>query len=268
MVSSTPTVLQQIVITKQEEVAVTKQQVPLAELCSLVKELPLPRAFEKALIQRISQRQPAIIAEIKKASPSKGVLREHFDPVAIAKEYESAGAACLSVLTDIQYFQGSPDYLRAARRACSLPVLRKDFIVDAYQIWEARAMEADAVLLIASVLSLGQMQEFEGLAHELGMAVLVEVHNQQEWDQAIQLKTPLLGVNNRNLHDFSVSLQTSLDLVSQLPSNRILISESGIATLEDIQHLQDAGIYGFLVGEAFMRAEYPGEALRTLFFAN
>lgn len=264
--STTPTILQRIVETKHQEVKAGLREISLSVLKSQVSEAESVRAFEWALMQRIRAKQPAVIAEIKKASPSKGILRDPFYPAEIAQQYEQAGAACLSVLTDVQYFQGHAEYLKAARAACSLPVLRKDFIVDAYQIWEARAMGADAILLIAAVLDTHQMQDLEGLAHELGMAVLVEVHDEAEWDQALHLKTPLIGVNNRNLHDFSVSLKTTLDLCAQLPDDRVLISESGILTADDVKALRESNVYGFLVGEAFMRANDPGEALKALFF--
>ena len=264
--NSTPTILQRIIDTKYQELEIAHQKKPLASLKSKSRDIEPARLFEAAVVQKIRAQQPSVIAEIKKASPSKGILREHFYPAEIASSYEQAGATCLSVLTDVQYFQGSVAYLKEAKAACTLPVLRKDFLIDPYQVWETRAMGADAILLIAAVLSVSQMQDLEGLAHELGMAVLVEVHNQEEWNRALSLTTPLLGVNNRNLHDFSVSLDTTLQLCIQLPSDRVLISESGILSIEDVQRLRAANVHGFLVGETFMRAENPGNALHTLFF--
>ena len=213
----------------------------------------------------IAAGRAAVIAEIKKASPSRGVIRADFDPPAIAASYAGAGAACLSVLTDAPYFQGSPDYLRAARAACALPVLRKDFMVDLYQIYESRAMGADCVLLIAACLDDAQMAEFEAVAHSLNMSVLVEVHDREEMQRALRLKTRLLGVNNRNLRTFEVSLDTTLSLLQDLTDERLLITESGIATQDDVQRLRGAGVQAFLVGEAFMRADEPGAALAQLF---
>ncbi len=264
--NSTPTILQRIIDTKHQELESARQKESLVSLKSQARDLEPARLFQAALIHKIRAQQPAVIAEIKKASPSKGILREPFYPAEIAKSYEQAGATCLSVLTDKQYFQGDAAYLKEAKAACSLPVLRKDFLVDHYQVWEARVMGADAILLIAAVLSSSQMQDLEGIAHELGMAILVEVHNQHEWNQALSLNTPLIGVNNRNLHDFSVSLETTLQLCEQLPGDRVLISESGILTIEDVKCLRAANVHGFLVGEAFMRAEDPGLALQKLFF--
>ncbi|MES2205783.1 MAG: indole-3-glycerol phosphate synthase TrpC [Pseudomonadota bacterium] len=264
--NSTPTILQRIIDTKHQELEIAQKKESLASLKSKSRDSEPARLFEAAIVQKIRAQQPSVIAEIKKASPSKGVLREPFYPADIARSYEQAGATCLSVLTDVQYFQGSAAYLKEAKAACTLPVLRKDFLIDSYQVWETRAMGADAILLIAAVLSVSQMQDLEGLAHELGMAVLVEAHNQEEWNQALFLTTPLLGVNNRNLHDFSVSLETTLQLCAQLPSDRVLISESGILSIEDVQRLRAANVHGFLVGEAFMRAENPGSALHALFF--
>ena len=207
----------------------------------------------------------AVIAEVKKASPSKGVLREHFVPSEIARSYELGGAACLSVLTDVQFFQGSAAYLEAARAACTLPVLRKDFVVDPYQVVEARAMGADAILLIAAALSLTQMQELEAFAHSLGLAVLVEVHDREELSQALTLKTPLIGINNRNLRTFETSLETTLGMLDALPDDRIVVTESGILARADVEHMRDNGVHTFLVGEAFMRADDPGAALSHMF---
>ena len=209
--------------------------------------------------------QPAVIAEIKKASPSKGVIRADFRPAEIAADYAAHGAACLSVLTDRQFFQGAPAYLQAARAACGLPVLRKDFLVDPYQIVEARAMGADAILLIAAALDLATMQAFEATADELGLGVLVEVHDGDELERALQLKTPLIGINNRNLRTFDVSLQTTLDLLPRVPAGRVVVAESGVLTGEDVAVLRDHQVHAFLVGEAFMRSPQPGEALARLF---
>jgi indole-3-glycerol phosphate synthase len=215
--------------------------------------------------QRIAQGQAAVIAEIKKASPSRGVLREPFEPADIAQSYAEHGAACLSVLTDRQFFQGSTDYLKQARASCHLPVLRKDFMVDPYQIYEARAMGADCVLLIVACLEDGLMAELEAIAHSLDMAVLVEVHDADELDRALRLKTRLVGINNRNLRTFEVSLETTLGQLSRVPADRLLVTESGILTREDVTRMRDAGVHAFLVGEAFMRAPVPGEALAKLF---
>jgi indole-3-glycerol phosphate synthase len=223
------------------------------------------RDFSDAIRARIAAGQAAVIAEIKKASPSKGVLRADFRPAEIAASYAKHGAACLSVLTDEQFFQGNAEYLKQARGACTLPVLRKDFIVDEYQIWQARAMGADAILLIAAALDVRQMQAFEALAHSLGMAVLVEVHDGDELDAALQLNTPLLGVNNRNLRSFEVSLQTTLDLLPRIPDDRIVVTESGILTAEDVQLMRGHKVHAFLIGEAFMRAQDPGVELAKLF---
>jgi indole-3-glycerol phosphate synthase len=229
----------------------------------------LTRDFEGALRAKIAAGQAAVIAEVKKASPSKGLLREDFIPADIAQSYAfgdgHTSAACLSVLTDQQYFQGSTDYLKQARASCDLPVLRKDFMVDVFQIYESRAMGADCILLIAACLNDAQMADFEAVAHDLGMAVLVEVHDAAELERALKLKTPLLGVNNRNLRTFEVSLGTTLTLMAQLPPDKLLITESGIATREDVLRLRQAGVHAFLVGEAFMRAPEPGQALAELF---
>jgi indole-3-glycerol phosphate synthase len=214
---------------------------------------------------RVAAGQPAVIAEVKKASPSKGVLREHFVPADIARSYEAGGAACLSVLTDERFFQGSAAFLQQARAACALPVLRKDFLIDAYQVVEARAMGADCILLIAACLEDGLMAELEACALEFGMDVLVEVHDGAELDRAMRLKTPLLGVNNRNLRTFDVSLNTTLDLLHRIPDDRLLVTESGILARADVQRMRSAGVHAFLVGEAFMRAPDPGRALRDLF---
>jgi indole-3-glycerol phosphate synthase len=262
-------ILNKIVQTKHEEVQRRRKKISLEAMRADAQSRVLTRDFEGALRQKISQNQAAVIAEIKKASPSKGLLRENFIPADIAQSYAygdgKTSAACLSVLTDEVYFQGGTDYLKQARASCDLPVLRKDFMVDIYQIYESRAMGADCVLLIAACLDDAQMADFEAAAHSLHMSVLVEVHDAEEMQRALKLKTPLLGVNNRNLRTFEVSLDTTLTLFKELPHGKLLISESGIATQQDVQRLRAAGIHAFLVGEAFMRADEPGEALAQLF---
>ena len=258
-------ILNKILAVKAQEVAAAKPARPLPQLRTEAEQAEPPRDFTGAIRAKIAAGQAAVIAEIKKASPSKGVLREDFDPAGIAASYAKHGAACLSVLTDEQFFQGSADYLRQASAACSLPVLRKDFIVDEYQIYQARAMGADAILLIAAALTPKQMQAFESLAHSLGMAVLVEVHADTELDAALQLATPLIGVNNRNLRTFEVSLQTTLDLLPRIPDDRIVVTESGIFTAADVKRMRDHRVNAFLVGEAFMRAPDPGVELARVF---
>ncbi|MBK8319880.1 MAG: indole-3-glycerol phosphate synthase TrpC [Betaproteobacteria bacterium] len=258
-------ILNKIIATKHEEIAAAMAVKPLATLEIEAAAQSAPRDFLGAIRHKLSCGQPAIIAEIKKASPSKGVIRPDFHPAEIAQSYEKHGAACLSVLTDREYFQGAPEYLQAARAACALPVLRKDFMVDPYQVTEARAMGADCILLIAAALSLAQMQALEALAHHYGMAVLVEVHNGEELDAALQLKTPLLGINNRNLRTFEVTLDTTLGLLARIPGDRIVVTESGIVTAEDVALMRRHQVNAFLVGEAFMRAPEPGEELARLF---
>jgi len=258
-------ILARIVASKHEEVAAAQAREPLAAVAAAAAAQPAPRDFVGAIRARIARGQPAVIAEIKKASPSKGVIRPDFQPAEIARDYERNGAACLSVLTDRDYFQGCPEYLQAARAACQLPVLRKDFMVDPYQIVEARAMGADCILLIAAALDLPRMRELEALAHGLGMAVLVEVHDGDELDLALQLATPLVGINNRNLRSFAVSLETTLAQLPRIPPGRIVVTESGIVTPEDVAHMRAAGVDTFLVGEAFMRAPSPGAELARLF---
>lgn len=258
-------ILQRILAVKAEEVAAGQRLVSPAEMRERASTAGPVRDFAGALRRRIEAKQPAVIAEIKKASPSKGVLREDFDPAAIARTYEQHGAACLSVLTDRQFFQGAPEYLQAARAACELPALRKDFMIDTYQVDEARAMGADCILLIVAALEDELMHALETRAHELGMAVLVEVHDEAELDRALRLKTPLLGINNRNLRTFETRLENTLNLLPRIPANRLVITESGIATREDVQRMQAQEVYGFLVGEAFMRADDPGQALKQLF---
>jgi indole-3-glycerol phosphate synthase len=258
-------ILQRILETKRTEVASAKSAVPNTLMQARARAAPPPRDFVAALQAQIAAGQPAVIAEIKRASPSRGLLREHFDPAAIAKSYEAGGAACLSVLTDRQFFQGSPEHLVAARSACSLPVLRKDFIVDAYQVHEARAMGADCILLIAAALPDAQMREFESLAHALGMAVLVEVHDGAELKVALQLATPLIGINNRDLRSFETRLETTLDLLPRVPDGRVVVTESGILAPADVARMLSSGVVAFLVGEAFMRAPDPGVQLARLF---
>ncbi|MDR1228105.1 MAG: indole-3-glycerol phosphate synthase TrpC [Azoarcus sp.] len=261
-------ILKKICAVKVEEVAAAKAARPLAALRREAENQPPARDFTGALRDRIAHGQPAVIAEIKKASPSRGVIRPGFRPAEIAASYAAHGAACLSVLTDAPHFQGSPEYLRQARAACALPALRKDFFVDPYQIYEARAMGADAILLIAAVLTDMQMQDFEGIARELGMAALAESHDGEELARALRLRTPLVGINNRDLRTFEVSLANTLDLLPQVPEDRLVIAESGILTREDVETLRAAGVHAFLVGEAFMRAEEPGKALAELFGAR
>ncbi len=258
-------ILNKIIATKHEEIATAQAARPLSVVETEAAAQPAPRDFVGAIRARHSRGQPAIIAEIKKASPSKGVIRPDFRPADIARSYAQHGAACLSVLTDRQYFQGCPEYLQAARAACDLPVLRKDFMVDAYQVAEARAMGADAILLIAAALSLPQMQALEAQAHGYGMAVLVEVHNGEELGAALQLQTPLLGINNRNLRTFEVTLDTTLGLLPRIPADRIVVTESGIVKPEDVGLMRQNKVETFLVGEAFMRAPEPGEELARLF---
>jgi indole-3-glycerol phosphate synthase len=261
-------ILQKILATKSEEVAVSRARLPFAELQAQAQDMPPTRDFVSALQTRVAQKQAAVIAEVKKASPSQGVIRPDFHPDDIAVSYARHGAACLSVLTDRTYFHGVPEYLKAARAACTLPVLRKDFILDAYQILEARVMGADAILLIVAALSFRQMQDFEGLAQELGMAVLVESHDGEELDLALQLQTPLIGINNRNLRTFEVRLETTWSQLSRIPRERLVITESGIRTPEDVAAMQERNIHAFLVGEAFMRAADPGAEMARLFFGG
>ncbi|MBI5860621.1 MAG: indole-3-glycerol phosphate synthase TrpC [Rhodocyclales bacterium] len=278
-------ILKKILAVKQEEVTAARAQKPLSALRAEALAQPAPRDFVDAIRHMMETRKVpegtqragagdtashtgktvAVIAEIKKASPSQGVIRADFRPAEIAADYAQHGAACLSVLTDRQFFQGAPEYLQEARAACALPVLRKDFLVDPYQVYEARAMGADAILLIVAALSLGQMQEMEGIAQELGMAVLVESHDAAELDLALQLQTPLIGINNRNLRSFEVSLDTTLSQLHRIPPGRIVVAESGISTPAAVATLHDAGVRAFLVGEAFMRAPSPGTELARLF---
>src|SRR5882672_2841606 len=258
-------ILEKILAVKREEVAAAKQQRPLAATRSDAEKADKPRDFLGALRAKIAAGMPAVIAEVKKASPSKGVLRADFDPAAIGRSYARHGAACLSVLTDKQFFQGHHDYLGQARDAAALPVLRKDFIVDPYQIYEARTMGADCILLIVAALAQNEMVALERIASELGMAVLVEVHDADELDRALGLQTPLLGINNRNLRTFETRLETTLSLLDSMPHERLIVTESGILAPADVERMRSAGVNAFLVGEAFMRAPDPGEALSNLF---
>jgi indole-3-glycerol phosphate synthase len=257
-------ILERIIAVKREEVRVAQQSAPLEELRLAASARDL-RDFVGALRAKHEAGQAAVIAEVKKASPSKGVLREHFVPADIARSYERGGAACLSVLTDVQFFQGSAAYLEEARAACSLPVLRKDFIVDPYQVIEARAMGADAILLIAAALTPSQMRDLEAFAHSFGLAVLVEVHDENELDQALTLKTPLIGINNRNLRTFETTIETTLGMLDKIPADRVVVTESGILSREHVERLRTRSVNTFLVGEAFMRADDPGAELARMF---
>ena len=261
-------ILTTILARKADEIAERSARVSLADLRARVADAPPTRGFADALNAMIAQGDPAVIAEVKKASPSKGVIRPDFRPADIAVSYEFGGAACLSVLTDVDFFQGADDYLRQARDACTLPVLRKDFTVDPYQVYEARALGADCILLIVAALDDGQLVDLSGLAMQLGMDVLVEVHDIDELERALQVPVPLVGINNRNLRTFEVSLDTTLAMKDAVPKDRLLVTESGIVVPEDVATMRDAGVTAFLVGETFMRAEEPGEALRQLFFAT
>jgi indole-3-glycerol phosphate synthase len=259
------TILDTILAAKRTEIAEARARTPLAELRRRAKEATPPRDFVAALRAKHAAGAPAVIAEIKKASPSKGLLRADFDPPRIAASYAKAGAACLSVLTDAGFFQGAHEDLVAARGACALPVLRKDFIVDEFQVHEARALGADCILLIAACLATTEMKALEAAAQALGMAVLVEVHDAAELDRALELATPLIGINNRNLRTFETRLETTLDLLPRIPGGRIVVTESGISRREDVGRLRQNGVHSFLVGEAFMRAADPGEALQAIF---
>jgi indole-3-glycerol phosphate synthase len=263
---NTPDILARIVVTKHEEVAAARAAKPLAAVRAEAEARAADlRGFEAALRAKVAAGRPAVIAEIKKASPSKGVIRADFRPAEIAASYARHGAACLSVLTDLQYFQGCTEYLQQARAACALPVLRKDFMVDEYQVFEARAMGADCILLIAACLDDVQMADLEAVALAHGMSVLVEVHDRAELHRALKLKTPLLGINNRDLRSFSVTLDTTLGLLDEVPADRLLVTESGILAADDVARMRAADVHAFLVGEAFMRADDPGAALAALF---
>lgn len=261
-------ILEKILAVKREEVAAAKSRRPLVSVRNEAENNEPARGFVAAMRAKVGAGDTvsaAIIAEIKKASPSKGVIRENFNPAEIAADYERHGAACLSVLTDKQFFQGAPEYLQQARAACALPALRKDFLVDNYQVYEARAMGADAILLIVDALDLAQMRDMEAIADELGMGVLVECHDARELDIALNLKTPLIGINNRNLRSFEVDLNTTLSQLSRMPADRMVVTESGIATQDDVARMRAAGVHAFLVGEAFMRVPSPGSELARLF---
>ncbi|HZN23290.1 MAG TPA: indole-3-glycerol phosphate synthase TrpC [Burkholderiales bacterium] len=258
-------ILERILAVKAEEVAAAQRARPLAQVAAEARDVRAPRDFVGAIRAKLSAGAPAVIAEIKKASPSKGVLRPQFDPAAIARSYEKHGAACLSVLTDAQFFQGRLDDLRSARGACGLPVLRKDFVVDRYQVYEARAAGADCILLIAAALEPGTMQSLERAAEELELAVLVEVHDAAELECALRLRTPLIGINNRDLRTFETHLETTLALLKSIPGDRLVVTESGILAPSDVARMRDANVGCFLVGEAFMRAADPGAELERLF---
>ncbi|WP_371180539.1 indole-3-glycerol phosphate synthase TrpC [Xanthomonas sacchari] len=260
-------ILRTILARKADEIAERSARVPLTELVARAEAMPPTRGFARALQAAIANGDPAVIAEVKKASPSKGVIRPDFHPADIAVSYEFGGAACLSVLTDEDFFQGHDRYLQQARDACTLPVLRKDFTIDPYQVYEARTLGADCILLIVAALDDLQLAELSSLALQLGMDVLVEVHDIDELERALQVPAPLIGINNRNLRTFEVSLQTTLSMQNAVPRDRLLVTESGILGPDDVALMRGAGVHAFLVGEAFMRAEEPGEALRQLFFA-
>ena len=263
--TDTPDILKKILDKKAEEVARRRLGMTIANLEDIARDVESPRGFYNALQSNVLAKKPAIIAEIKKASPSKGVIREDFNPIAIGQDYAMNGATCLSVLTDKEFFQGSEVYLQMVRERCPLPVLRKDFMIDPYQIYEARALGADCILLIVAALEDSQMHELSDVATKLGMDVLVEVHNAEELQRALTLDTKLIGINNRNLRTFETSLQTTLDLKANIPEDRLIITESGIHTHEDVQLMLDNDIYTFLVGEVFMRAESPGQKMKELF---
>ena len=262
---STPTVLKRILQRKREEVEERRRRITLTDLESTITSIPPCRGFARAVESRVRIRQSAVIAEIKKASPSKGVIRAAFDPEEIARDYARGGATCLSVLTDIDFFQGCDEYLQIARQACTMPVLRKDFIIDPYQVLETRAMGADCILLIVSALSGQQLKELYDLAEELGLDVLVEVHDRDELAEGLQVGPTLLGINNRDLHTFQTSLSTTITLLDEISGNPLVVTESGIHTRDDVHRMHEKGVYAFLVGEAFMKAESPGEKLRELF---
>ena len=265
MSSDTPTILKKILARKQEEIAERSATVSLQQLIDRVASAPVPRGFAAALAKKLAAGESAVIAEIKKASPSKGVIRKDFDPAAIAASYARGGAACLSVLTDVDFFQGADRYLQQAREACQLPVIRKDFIIDEYQVYEARAMGADCILLIVSALSESQLNRLHEVAISLGMDVLIEVHDAAELNLALKLDNPMVGINNRNLHSFEVSLNNTYQLLEQIPEGRIVITESGIHSREDVAAMRQQDVHAFLVGEAFMRSEEPGDRLSEMF---
>ncbi|MCB1761543.1 MAG: indole-3-glycerol phosphate synthase TrpC [Gammaproteobacteria bacterium] len=265
---NTPDILQKIILRKREEIRERSAEIPLESLLKLAGNGDSPRGFAQAIADRTERGLAAVVAEIKKSSPSKGVIRPQFDPVQIASSYERGGATCLSVLTDCDFFHGSDDYLRQARSACRLPVLRKDFIIDPYQVYEARAIGADCVLLILACLDDGNLKQLHELARELGMDVLLEVHDAAELQRALELDNRLIGINNRDLRSFEVNLETTLGLLREIPANRIVVTESGIHTPADVARMRTGGVNAFLVGEAFMRAEEPGEKLSELFSSS
>lgn len=265
MSSDTPTILKNILARKQQEIIERSSVKPIAQLLEQIASASAPRGFAMALEAKLAVGQSAVIAEIKKASPSKGVIREDFDPAAIAKSYAKGGAACLSVLTDVDFFQGADRYLTMARAACDLPVIRKDFIVDPYQIYEARAMGADCILLIVSALNEEQLYQLHEVAITMGMDVLIEVHDVAELNTALKLDNPMVGINNRNLHSFDVSLDNTFQLLEHIPKGKIVITESGIDHRDDVVAMRENNVNAFLVGEAFMRSDEPGERLRELF---
>jgi len=266
MTTNTPDILKKIIHRKREEITEARAVVSEQALVDQLESAPPVRGFVDSMKKRISAGQPAVIAEIKKASPSKGVLRKNFDPAAIASSYEQGGACCLSVLTDVDFFQGSIEYLKQARQHCQLPVLRKDFMVDPYQVYEARVMGADCILLIVACLEDEQMRMLSDLAVQLGMDVLVEVHDAEELQRALNLPLPMIGINNRNLRTFETSLETTLELIKMIPDQRIIVTESGILQPADVFLMREHEVNAFLVGEAFMRSETPGERLAELFF--
>ncbi len=263
--SDTPDILKKIVARKLEEIDERSAKLSIDQLKAKLDDADAPRGFVQSLNDKIAAGQSGVIAEIKKASPSKGVLREHFVPAEIAQSYANHGAACLSVLTDVDFFQGGDAYLKQARAACSLPVIRKDFIVDPYQVYEARAMSADCILLIVACLTDRQLADLNGLAMKLGMDVLIEVHDAEELERALKVPNPMIGINNRNLRTFDVSLQTTLDLLASIADDRLVVTESGIHAPEDVALMREHKVNAFLVGEAFMRADEPGEKLAALF---
>lgn len=265
MPTDTPDILNKILARKVEEITERSKRVPMRELGERIEGMSPPRPFADALRSRLDKGEPAVIAEIKRASPSRGVLRESFDPAAIARDYEAGGAAALSVLTDQDFFQGADQHLMNARAACSLPVLRKDFTIDAYQVYEARALGADCILLIVAALGDASINDLAGLAVHLGMDVLVEVHDGDELERVLHLERLVLGINSRDLRTFETNLDTVIDLLPSIPDDRLVVAESGIHTPQDVERLRDHGVHSFLVGEAFMRAEKPGEQLAVLF---
>jgi len=266
MAADAPTILRKILARKREEVRARRKRDSLGSLEQRIAEQSPVRGFSRALQERAAAAEPAVIAEVKKASPSKGVIRADFQPGQIAASYQAGGASCLSVLTDVDFFQGADSYLQEARAACELPVLRKDFTVDPYQVIEARAIGADAILLIVAALDDDQMRELAAVAAQVGVDVLVEVHDRAELERALELDTPLIGINNRDLHTFETRLETTLELLPYIPGDRLVVTESGIHTAEDVALMRNHQVYGFLVGEAFMRAPEPGEKLRDMFF--